>query len=1063
MLTLHRREFRIERHLLMAQQCEGNALRTILVTVTICVALFVSALLNARNAAAFGGLGNEVPLVDSVSVSPQPVSVNSPASISCSAHDTDGIIESVAVTVTPLLPPGPALTLSTQFTPGASITAVSAWTPTAAGDYQIKCEVWDNGGPFGGTAWAQGITNLQVVATAGSAPVIDSFTATPSVLLGGEISSLSVLAHDPDSDPLSYSWSAIAGSIAGNGNTAAWTAPSSYGSYQVSVEVADGNGHTTTASLDVQVVVARSAGAIGESPGFYPSRVAVDASGFIYVSNTGDNSVEQFTPGGVKLRTVKAPGLLSSVAADGRGNFLAGDAERGRVVIVDPLGHEITSLGEGLGEFGLPSDIAVDSGDGRIFVADGKASAVKIYEASGDFSSSFPTTWAYPNGIALNPGGGIFISDVKSGKVTAFDSMGNAGATFGSFGNGAGELTRPAGVAVDNSGSLFAVDTFQSRLALFENGVFSAFLGSNGSGPGELDLPMDAAIDIWGRLIVTNPENHRLEVYELGGSTAPACDQDSDCDGISDQVESALGRDPLNDADAAADSDGDGLKDIDELYYGTNASMPDSDGDGVSDFDELLEGAQPLDPSDHGLWADAGADFMADPGRIKLDGSRSRSHGATANYYSWTQNGGPAAVELENSNGPSPYFVGTVPGDYFFGLRVGDGQDWGPACALTVTVADVPPSADAGPDLSIRRGGRIALDARFSADANRQSLDFHWSQVSGPPVDIPLPSALYQELRLREAGVYEFELTVSDGVASDSDRVAVSVHHPRNHIPLAVAGDIVAALGNTVTLDATRSLDSDGDALSYSWQQVSGPPVSLLGSDTATPSFDPAQSGVYLFELRVNDGSYDSVPADVRVAVHDGPPTLPDADAGPDISVEILTEVPLECPVQANCVWVQTSGVHVPLESNGTVTSFVPVQAGNYEFELQLFDTGGPGGSDRVLVSVSDSTANLTPTGNAYAGSKSIRAGRRARLSVDGIVDDGPRRSLNFLWTQRSGPPAIINRPHRRSSKVSAPVAGDYVFELRIDDGITRSAPLAVNFTANQTPRRAANTQGVEQ
>ena len=64
---------------------------------------------------------------------------------------------------------------------------------------------------------------------------------------------------------------------------------------------------------------------------------------------------------------------------------------------------------------------------------------------------------------------------------------------------------------------------------------------------------------------------------------------DSDGDGLDNLQEQDFGSDPHN-----ADSDGDGLSDALELEYGTNPLSADSDGDGLSDTDEIRLGRDPL-------------------------------------------------------------------------------------------------------------------------------------------------------------------------------------------------------------------------------------------------------------------------------------------------------------------------------------------------------------------------------------------------------------------------------------------------------------------------------------
>jgi hypothetical protein len=89
---------------------------------------------------------------------------------------------------------------------------------------------------------------------------------------------------------------------------------------------------------------------------------------------------------------------------------------------------------------------------------------------------------------------------------------------------------------------------------------------------------------------------------------------DSDADGLTDELETTVGTDPLlpdSDEDGVSDSDeinfygtdvldpdtdGDGLDDAEELLtYGTNPLLADTDGDGVSDSEEVAAGSDPLD------------------------------------------------------------------------------------------------------------------------------------------------------------------------------------------------------------------------------------------------------------------------------------------------------------------------------------------------------------------------------------------------------------------------------------------------------------------------------------
>jgi hypothetical protein len=50
---------------------------------------------------------------------------------------------------------------------------------------------------------------------------------------------------------------------------------------------------------------------------------------------------------------------------------------------------------------------------------------------------------------------------------------------------------------------------------------------------------------------------------------------------------------------SARDSDGDGLTDAEEEFYGTDPNNPDTDGDGYTDFEEVRAGTDPLDPNSY--------------------------------------------------------------------------------------------------------------------------------------------------------------------------------------------------------------------------------------------------------------------------------------------------------------------------------------------------------------------------------------------------------------------------------------------------------------------------------
>jgi len=107
-----------------------------------------------------------------------------------------------------------------------------------------------------------------------------------------------------------------------------------------------------------------------------------------------------------------------------------------------------------------------------------------------------------------------------------------------------------------------------------------------------------------------------LNVYERHFGTDPLV-ADTDGGGESDGAELyELGSNPLDgtdDAVARRDTDGDGLRDLTELHYGTDPTLADTDGGGVDDYTELyIDGTFPTDASDDGQapWGDDDGDGL---------------------------------------------------------------------------------------------------------------------------------------------------------------------------------------------------------------------------------------------------------------------------------------------------------------------------------------------------------------------------------------------------------------------------------------------------------------------
>ena len=87
---------------------------------------------------------------------------------------------------------------------------------------------------------------------------------------------------------------------------------------------------------------------------------------------------------------------------------------------------------------------------------------------------------------------------------------------------------------------------------------------------------------------------------------------DEDGDGISNGDEIAFGTDPFAD-DRNLDDDGDGLSNADEFALGTDKNDPDTDHDGLADGAEIAAGLDPLNPDTDGDGLPDGEDVLGGP------------------------------------------------------------------------------------------------------------------------------------------------------------------------------------------------------------------------------------------------------------------------------------------------------------------------------------------------------------------------------------------------------------------------------------------------------------------
>ena len=122
----------------------------------------------------------------------------------------------------------------------------------------------------------------------------------------------------------------------------------------------------------------------------------------------------------------------------------------------------------------------------------------------------------WPNSVALDKQGHVYVSDDWLNRISVFDADGNFQRNWGTSGSGQGEIDGPAGLAFDHEDNLYIVDSRNHRVQKFsKQGHFMASFGSSGTGPGELNTPWGITIDADNAIYVADWKNHRVQKFSV--------------------------------------------------------------------------------------------------------------------------------------------------------------------------------------------------------------------------------------------------------------------------------------------------------------------------------------------------------------------------------------------------------------------------------------------------------------------------------------------------------------------------------------------------------------------
>jgi len=965
-------------------------------------------------------------------------SVGRATSVSCVATDLAGIKD---VTFDATGPDGVkvAIPVTDKIDLGrGAVQAEGAWVPSKAGPTSLRCVALGLS-----SVTANGAATVQVVVGSQLSPIVDGLDAAKPVVLVGKEVELRASALDPEGGPLRFAWTATKGTIVGKGASATWLAPATEGTYTVQVAVTDDTGLITKRSVAVEastVVFQDTAPASLRGP----RRIAAGADGTFWIVDA-EKKLSKLTKRGDFMGTALSG--VRSVAV-GNGVVYAG-TDAGELVKVDPVVGRIVgriALGYSPGPSGLAYDsvrdelwLALNSGvvearrmDGslvRQITSSSAGALLGLVDVAVDSSAGI--VWVAQDRNRV--GGMIFgyrVTDGVQVRVIGLD--------------GAGPARTTGAIAVGAGGQVYVSDAFSGKVEVVgPTGATVRKIGRPGRNSGELARPAGMAFMANGDLLVANMDAGRLDRF--GNETpAPACTGDMDCDGISDADEAAAGLDQSQASDALADLDGDGLNNTEELLRGTKVAVADSDGDGFPDGREVSDGFDPLNGRDHVATLTASGSAHGGPGRIGLTGSVGGLPGDVACESAWRQLAGPS-VALSNPASLAPSFVARKAGAYRFALDATCAGVAALGAVAEVVVDNVAPVVDAGRVVVVAPGARLKLSAAASSDANGDAPTFAWEQVAGAPVSGAVAGKSLSAL-FGQAGTYSFAVTATDAGGASGAAEAQVVVVGNTPVPVAsVVSPVLAAATQVVTLDASGSFAAS-DAV-FEWRQVAGAAVELTGQGTPTASFQAPGQGRYAFQVAVQQGRVRSPPALVEVFVSPVGATLPVAVAAAPAVALVNGGATLDGSASTGSgalkyAWRQVAGPAAGLRNaDAAVADSYFFAPGSYVFELSVSDGMTESVPARVRV---EARADGRPIPVARASAPEVAAVGEL-VTLDGSASVG---ATTFQWTQVSGPWVAVQGGSRAAFVAAAP--GRYGFELEVQDGQARSAPVRVEVEVTQ-------------
>ena len=277
----------------------------------------------------------------------------------------------------------------------------------------------------------------------------------------------------------------------------------------------------------------------------FPSAIATDKQGNVYVADQFNHRVQKWIPGakeGITVAGGRGQGDAADqldypmgIAFDADGNMYVSDAANHRVQKFAPGSRDGITVAGGNGrgnaahQLSMPSGICLDAA-GNIYVADNYNHRIQLWivgattgttVAGGHGKGKEANQLQYPTSVKIDAAGTVYVADAANDRVQAWKKGARTGITVaGGKGRGtaANQLYYPTDIAINSKGDLFIADETNQRIQRWTKGAQAGVTVAGGNGLGanadQFSYPHGLFVDQDDNIYVADQYNHRVQFFQ---------------------------------------------------------------------------------------------------------------------------------------------------------------------------------------------------------------------------------------------------------------------------------------------------------------------------------------------------------------------------------------------------------------------------------------------------------------------------------------------------------------------------------------------------------------------